>query len=616
MSLDFVSEADTTYLTDNFLPSEDWDNDLGKLDILADSISSADLLSDIPHLKNPLGNFVDSKVTDWFGADLGNPWDHLDSEINEVIGGINIKAEPLSPPPSSTCSEDSADSGTHSISSPTCAHIDLKIETPPLSPPQDEMTPLTGPNFVPTVNGVSVVNEVIVGQPVRLKNGKRILPRPQTIRQVIIPKTDPNIVTVSTANNMKVTPISVAGQRIVLAPSNVKPLSTTSVITSSEAPPTKQARLSNINVPKPVLAPVVTEPTCPPDIDVRIWKRQQRMIKNRESACLSRKKKKEYLTNLEVQIHDIQEENDELRRENLSLKQQLEALRHDYDHLSKMRSMLPSTTKTATCLLAVVFIIGFNVAPLSVFNTQHAAPQYIKTVHNSRNLLSFNENTTSLYNTSSDQDIMDVTFTQEERNQLMLLNDMSNYPMSKAHPSCPFNSTEVLRLADKLKGWVFGHEQEKKKSAQKSKKSKSLKRRKRDMARKMTSQMENVDERGLQLYDSLFDRRYANLLNALDRKNDTYYVVSFRRDHLLLPALQHNNTGRPKISVLMPALRLNDSTVDDHMMDHMSMMQIDCEVMDTRVIQVKNAPATSTAKDHIMTDNEPIKFHPRNITIP
>lgn len=49
------------------------------------------------------------------------------------------------------------------------------------------------------------------------------------------------------------------------------------------------------------------------DIDDKTMKKQMRMIKNRESACLSRKKKKVYLTTLEVRLMNLSKENQELR---------------------------------------------------------------------------------------------------------------------------------------------------------------------------------------------------------------------------------------------------------------------------------------------------------------
>lgn len=47
------------------------------------------------------------------------------------------------------------------------------------------------------------------------------------------------------------------------------------------------------------------------------------MIKNRESACLSRKRKKEYVQALEESIEDEKKKNETLRAENQTMKDRI-----------------------------------------------------------------------------------------------------------------------------------------------------------------------------------------------------------------------------------------------------------------------------------------------------
>jgi len=80
-----------------------------------------------------------------------------------------------------------------------------------------------------------------------------------------------------------------------------------------------------------------------------------------------------------------------------------------------------------------------------------------------------------------------------------------------------------------------------------------------------------ITKNEIQLYESVTDRHlFAAFFEAIQRKDDTFYVVSFSGDHLLLPATEHNSTLRPRMSLLLPAIPFN-STMQP---GHIGMMQV------------------------------------------
>lgn len=90
-------------------------------------------------------------------------------------------------------------------------------------------------------------------------------------------------------------------------------------------------------------------------------KRQQRMIKNRESACLSRKKKKEYVSSLESALSDLNRENQQLKQENAALRERVAVLENGREGAGKSIPFTPSAKKT-TAFLAVLLMLSFNMA--------------------------------------------------------------------------------------------------------------------------------------------------------------------------------------------------------------------------------------------------------------
>jgi len=79
------------------------------------------------------------------------------------------------------------------------------------------------------------------------------------------------------------------------------------------------------------------------------------------------------------------------------------------------------------------------------------------------------------------------------------------------------------------------------------------------------------------------------LFIQLIEKNDTLYFVSFKRDHLILPATVQNQTQRPKMSLILPASMANLNKSIHVPTNHVPMIKIDCEVEDTKLVFVKRS---------------------------
>ena len=319
------------------------------------------------------------------------------------------------------------------------------------------------------------------------------------------------------------------------------------------------------------------------------------MIKNRESACLSRKKKKEYVSSLEAALSEVNRENQQLKQENAALREKLAM----YECPTK--SSLPSSKRDIaatgasfalnskkTALLAVLLVVSFNMAAFgNIFLQQQQgsndmsnlrSPQFNRDAlgagaHHGRSLL-----------WSSDGEAIDDP-----------LYSNNSETASQAGPMmCPMqiNVTESSRIDSELRGW-FHHTPARKvgpstgaavlaspgssnelaqvvptapRQPVAAVSSKAY--RKYLLSQKKTNgdgqRIPPQQSNGVQVYDEtkLPDHYvFAAFLEAIQRKEDTFYVVSFSGDHLLLPATEHNTTVRPRMSLLLPAMPLNGTLV-------------------------------------------------------
>ncbi|XP_063598255.1 uncharacterized protein LOC134774787 [Penaeus indicus] len=356
-------------------------------------------------------------------------------------------------------------------------------------------------------------------------------------------------------------------------------------------------------------------PHSPHIVRLKALKRQQRMIKNRESASLSRKKKKEYVTALEGNITELQNENKRLKEDNIRLQQKVSSLESECASLRHALGRSPSR-KTTTALFAIIFLLSLNLGPLTgIFLSnesrlsslkrmmQGVEPSSLGTGFKHRSLLWADEKQASA-----------------EEGTIPNLN-------TNTSSMCPMyiNATESLRLETELRGW-FENKMDKKKNNNNNQRP-LLSHPKTREGRNRLNKHKNAGEPsqklskqvGSEVWNALVPPqqpsnkpaplyhyvhyvepststeedtsvmatvpRLTSFLEAIQRRDDTYYVVSFSPDHLLVPATARNDSARPRMSLLMPTPQsMNDSLAPPP--NNVALMQIDCEVMHTRLVHV------------------------------
>ncbi|GLD50252.1 cyclic AMP-dependent transcription factor ATF-6 alpha [Lates japonicus] len=348
----------------------------------------------------------------------------------------------------------------------------------------------------------------------------------------------------------------------------------------------------------------------------KLSQRQQRMIKNRESASLSRKKKKEYLLSLEARLKVALSENEALKCENGNLKRQLEGLLSENTVLNAT-----APKRRAVCLMVVLVFLMLNVGPMSLFQGGPGSKlDVVSTQHSGRHLLGFSpeaETEVVMGPETLGGGPSDMADSSEDKALMVVKDPIFLRPPPPCQP--PINRTKCIELAHELRGWVHRHEVQQTKSRRMSNSHHKptrtiLKTENKEAAQILTVQYTETAEKKnpgseLQVYYAPH-HTYSDFFDEINRRGDTFYVVSFRRDHLLLPATNHNKGSRPKMSVLLPAMNINDSIIRDKEFE--VMMQIDCEVTDTRILHIRSSTIppllrvnhTDTFYQHSPTDNQ------------
>ncbi|XP_078212270.1 cyclic AMP-dependent transcription factor ATF-6 alpha isoform X4 [Callithrix jacchus] len=577
-----------------------------------------------------LGYFTDTDELQLDAANetYENNFDHLDFDFdlmpwesdiwdihNQICTVKDIKAEPQPLSPASSSYSVSSPQSVDSYSS--TQHVPEELDLSSAS----QMSPLSLYE-----NGLTPKKKIQVNSKPSIQPKPLLLPAaPKTQTNSSVPAKTIIIQTVPTLMPLakqqpiiSLQPAPTKGQTVLLSQPTVVQLQAPGVLPSAQpvlaiaggvtqlpnhmvnvvpAPSANSPVNGKLSVTKPVLQSTIRNVGS----DIAVLRRQQRMIKNRESACQSRKKKKEYMLGLEARLKAALSENEQLKKENGTLKRQLDEV-----VLENQRLKVPSPKRRAVCVMIVLAFIILNYGPMSMLeqDSRRMNPS-VSLANQRRHLLGFSaqeEQDTSDGIIQKNSYRYDHSVSNDKALMVLTEEPLLYIPPPPCQPL--INTTESLRLNHELRGWVHRHEVERTKSRRMTNNQQKTRILQGALEQGSNSQLmavqytETTSIRNsgseLQVYYAS-PRSYQDFFEAIRRRGDTFYVVSFRRDHLLLPATTHNKTTRPKMSIVLPAININENVINEQ--DYEVMMQIDCQVMDTRILHIKSSSVPPYLRD-------------------
>lgn len=303
--------------------------------------------------------------------------------------------------------------------------------------------------------------------------------------------------------------------------------------------------------------------------------KQARLIRNRESALQSRRKKKEYLQNLETEVGDLRTQLKKLKEENRFLKEKLLVYNSFTCRCASSLSSKISSTKNASLMFALLLMIGFNIFNfIPSISTKSELMMQKSSSITSRHLL-FVENNSTISDESGSKENIDIPlyFNQTDRIRKANIENVLNWI---PQPDL-FNVTNNVKGKNNFDSFEDPLQYKLSQMYEKSRVhqvKKPLK--KKPLKKKKKREDENLYNPDLFKFHEFFDE--------IKRKEDVFYVLSFQSDHLLLPAIE-NFSQMIKMNLIMP--RSNETLASDKIM----MMEIETIVLNTSLIEVASIPS-------------------------